>query len=116
MALPEPERLTLMERFDDYSQFWYVPLDKYPHADASLKSIISPTQRSHRYFRELAFLGTGRGQAWYAMARRVANSIPEGWIKEKLNTMHRLLRRGKKSHWTALIMPVASPPARHARQ
>jgi hypothetical protein len=66
MALPERERLTLMDRFDDYSQLWYLPLDKYPQADARRKKVLSPTQRSHRYFRELAFLGTDHAHAWYA--------------------------------------------------
>ena len=66
MALSEAERLKAMDRFDDYTQLWCVSLNRYSRADASWKRLLRPVQQPNRYYRELAFLGTGRGQAWYA--------------------------------------------------
>lgn len=64
-ALPEKERLERMDRFDDYTQLWSVFLKDSPEADERLKILPPPNPKSHRYYRERAFLGTGKGRAWY---------------------------------------------------
>ncbi len=64
-VLPEKERLERMNRFDDYTQLWLVPLAENPGADAKLKELLPPNQQPNRYHRELAFLGQGRGYAFY---------------------------------------------------
>ena len=67
MALPEAERHALMNRFDDFSQLWVVPLDAYPGAGAALKATLPPCAQTNRYHREFAFLGKGAGFAWYGL-------------------------------------------------
>jgi hypothetical protein len=64
--LTEPERIKVMDKFEDHTQIWTVSLQKYPQANADLKSLLHPTEQSNRYHRELAYLGHDQTQAWYA--------------------------------------------------
>jgi formylglycine-generating enzyme required for sulfatase activity len=76
MALPEAERLKMMDRIDDHVQVWLVPppaqglTPRAAETDraADLKAALKPTDLPNRQFRELATMGSGRGYYWYAYA------------------------------------------------
>ncbi len=63
--LPEEKRRELMNRTDDHIQLWLVNLKENPGADATWKPAFKAGPLSHQYHRELAFLGKGRGYAWF---------------------------------------------------
>ena len=63
--LPEEKRLELMNRTDDHIQLWLVNLKENPGADAAWKPGFKAGPLSHRYHRELAFVGKGQGYAWF---------------------------------------------------
>jgi hypothetical protein len=66
MKLPEAERLKVMNRFDDYTEMWFVRLAEYPNANAALKAVIHPSPKTNQYHREVAYLGNRHGYACYA--------------------------------------------------
>ncbi len=63
--LPEAKRRELMDRTDDHIQLWLVSLAEHPRADAAWKPQLTPEPLTNQYHRELAFLGEGRGYAWF---------------------------------------------------
>jgi len=65
MKLPDPERLKQMNRYDDYSQLWFVSLAQRPRPAAGLRQALRPESLPHRCHRELAFLGEAEGYACY---------------------------------------------------
>jgi beta-lactamase regulating signal transducer with metallopeptidase domain/HEAT repeat protein len=66
-ALPEAERLKTMRRSDDHVQVWLVPISAGQAGPGdALKAALKPTALPHRFHREPAYMGTGRGYAWYA--------------------------------------------------
>jgi hypothetical protein len=68
MRLPEAERLKHMDHIVDHVQVWAVPLAPGAKAGAALKAVLPPSPLPHEFHREPAFLGNGRGHAWYMYA------------------------------------------------
>lgn len=67
LRLPEEERLKLMNRFDDYTQLWWVPLNSARVPGNPTKELLEPAYSlTHRYHRELVWLGEAEGFSWYA--------------------------------------------------
>jgi hypothetical protein len=65
MRLPEEKRRELMNRTDDHIQLWLVSLVGPAEVNAAWKPQFRPQPLSNQYHRELAFLGTGSGYAWF---------------------------------------------------
>jgi len=65
MQLPEGQRLKVMNRFDDYTEMWFVRLADHPNVGATLKPAIHPGARTNQYHREMAYLGNAQGYACY---------------------------------------------------
>jgi beta-lactamase regulating signal transducer with metallopeptidase domain len=64
--ISDEERAKTMNRIDDHVQVWLVPASA--DAAADLKAALKPTDLPHRQYRELVFMGSGRGYKWYAYA------------------------------------------------
>ena len=65
LAKSVAERLKVMNRYQDHMQLWLVPLKTVPKANGDLKRFLKPEPLTHRYHREVAWLGQGHGYAWY---------------------------------------------------
>ena len=69
MRLPEAERLNRVDHIVGHTQVWAVPLEPGVKAGADLKAALPPNPLAHEDYQEPAFLGNGRGYAWYMVAR-----------------------------------------------
>jgi len=68
MALPEAERLKMMNKIENHVQVWLVPLQDPPWVPSNLKKGLPPCEKSHEFHREMAFVGERDGFAWFAYA------------------------------------------------
>jgi len=66
--LTEADLRERFNRIDSHIQVWAVSLQGHPAAGEALKNALQPNEHVHERHRETAFLGRGRGHAWYMHA------------------------------------------------
>lgn len=68
MRLPPAERARRMDRLVDHAQIWWIEGDEARRASPRQITQFRPATRSHRHYREVAYLGHEGNTAWFVYA------------------------------------------------